>query len=694
MPDRLAAAIAGKDSTEVVRALVEDSTSILRVGDVGELLRAAEVIAPDGGTLPVAAAWRVGFTLHLSGRLDEAIGWYERADPALPDAEPAEVAQLYAAHASTRWAQGRAADSRQLADVALATAEGCGDDAALGAAWVAQALAYALEGDRDSNRTSYAKALAAAERAGDGLTRVRVLCNMASLENEEGHYRTALRHLDDAVASWEPDLAAPLRALVCFNRAESLLGLGRVDEGVSELEQARSFARSAESPLLGLALLGLGDANRLRGNASQASAAYLEAVERAEATEQAQVLVPALAGLARSVLGEDLEQALGLAERALDQPAALGQVTPLLAIGWLRLAAGEREQAADHGQTAAREAGRRHDARGLAEALELQALAGPPDRAVDLLREAATLWEVTENRIGAGINAVLVARASADPLAEIRARRSLRSMGVRDDANRTAGALQVIGPPDTGQVTIRALGPFAVFRAGHPVPASEWQSQKARFALKILVGRGGRGISRDALCELLWPGKVDTGSRLSVVLSTLRSVLDPDREHASDHFVLADRESVRLSPATVGIDASQFAAASAEALRLARTSDPAAVEALELASAAYTGDFLEDDPYHPWAADVRDELRGLAGEVRRELVRALEVEDPERAVPWLLGLLSDDPYDESSHQRLIQIMHAAGRHGEARRAHRRYLINMAEIAVPTSTFAELVGGKR
>jgi len=36
----------------------------------------------------------------------------------------------------------------------------------------------------------------------------------------------------------------------------------------------------------------------------------------------------------------------------------------------------------------------------------------------------------------------------------------------------------------------------------------------------------------------------------------------------------------------VRIDASQFAAASAEALRLARTRDPAAVEALELASAA------------------------------------------------------------------------------------------------------------
>lgn len=542
MPDRLAAAIAGKDSAEVVRALGEDTAAILRDGDIGQLLRAAAVIAPE---------------------------------------------------------------------------------------------------------------------------------------------------LDDDL-----DRTAPLRALVCLSRSETLMGLGRVDEAVSELDQARSFARAADSPLLGLIFLWLGEAHRIRGNASQASAAYREAIERAEASEQAQVLVLALAGLARSVLGEDLEQALELAQQALDQPAALGQVAPLLAAGWLRSAAGERERAIEHGQAAAREAGQQHDARGLAESLELQALAGPPEQALDLLREAATLWDVSEDRIGAGINDVLIARITSDARAEHRARRELRSIGVRDDAHRTAGALQVIGPIETSQVTIRALGPFAVFRAGQPIPGSEWQSKKARLALKIMVGRGGRGISRDALCELLWPGQVDSGSRLSVVLSTLRSVLDPDREHAADFYVEADRESVRLRSATVEIDASLFAAAAAEALRLARAGDAGAVEALELASAAYTGEFLEDDPYHPWAADVRDELHGLAGEVRRELVRALAVDDPERAVPWLLGLLSDDSYDESSHQLLIQILHAAGRHGEARRAHRRYLINMAEIAVPTLTFAELVGGER
>ncbi len=227
MPDRLAAAIAGKDSAEVVRALGEDTAAILRDGDIGQLLRAAAVIAPE---------------------------------------------------------------------------------------------------------------------------------------------------LDDDL-----DRAAPLRALVCLSRSETLMGLGRVDEAVSELDQARSFARDAESPLLGLIFLWLGEAHRIRGNASQASAAYREAIERAEASEQAQVLVLALAGLARSVLGEDLEQALEPGPAGSRPAGGPGSGGPLAGRGVARSGRGERERAIEHGQAAAREAGRQHDARGLAESLELQALAGPPE---------------------------------------------------------------------------------------------------------------------------------------------------------------------------------------------------------------------------------------------------------------------------------------------------------------------------
>lgn len=688
MTDPLAVAVSRADAAAVLRALVENSSAVLRRGDPHQLVAAARVLAAEDGLLPVAAAWRIGFAMHLTGRLDEALAYYGRADPDDP-AVPADRAQLLAAHASTLWARGDAG-SRALADRALAEAEACRDDSALASAWVAQALVHALEGDRNTNRVAYERALAAAVRAGDVLTQIRVLTNMGSLENEEGRYAAALGHLDRALTLWDPDVVGPVRALTCFNRAESYLGLGRVDEAVSELEQARTIARDAGSPLLALASLGLGEANRVRGNASQASAAYREAIALAESSEAAQVLVPALAGLARSVLGEDLDQALGLAKRALDQPAALGQVGSMLASGWLRLVADEPEPALELGRAAAQEAGRRHDSRGLAEALELQALARPSEQSLDLLQEAAGLWADMDNLIGARVNDLLVARLRGDQLAEQRARRSLRALGVRDDATRIAGALQVIGGLEAGVVSIRSLGPFAVFRGAEPIPVSAWQSRKPRDLLKILVGRRGRPVSREALCEMLWPDQADTGPRLSVVLSTVRSVLDPDKRQPSDHYVVADRQSVRLNPETVVVDAVTFTEAATEALRAMRAGDPNTVEALELAVAAYTGDFLEDDPYHDWAGEIRDELLSLSMEVRRALVRCLVATEPERAVPWLLGLVSDDPYDEPTHQQLIRILQSCGRYGEARRAHRRYESSLRELGVAPRTFEELV----
>ena len=73
------------------------------------------------------------------------------------------------------------------------------------------------------------------------------------------------------------------------------------------------------------------------------------------------------------------------------------------------------------------------------------------------------------------------------------------------------------------------------------------------------------------------------------------------------------------------------------------------MERLELATAGYTGHHLEDDPYEDWSTEVRDELHSLSTEVKRELVAQLAAsEHPERAIPWLVGLVADDPYDEAS----------------------------------------------
>ena len=68
-----------------------------------------------------------------------------------------------------------------------------------------------------------------------------------------------------------------------------------------------------------------------------------------------------------------------------------------------------------------------------------------------------------------------------------------------------------------------------------------WQSRKARDLLKILAARRGRPLTRDAAAEALWPNEHPgpLPNRLSVALSTLRKVLDPERVAPADHFIAA-----------------------------------------------------------------------------------------------------------------------------------------------------------
>lgn len=686
-------ALATGEHQVVLETLHARSAEVIRRLDLDILEKVASLVAPDGGPLPAAVAWRMGFIHHRSGRFADALACFER--PGLPGDSPTDLAHLNAAHASSLWARGDAEASRDKADLALALALEADDAGARAAAWTAQALVFALEGDRNANRHAYGQAIAAATEADDRPALVRLYTNMGSLENEEGNFAIALDHLDTAIqlAEQDDDMSPVSGALAHYNSAESLLALGRVDEALAELRHTQLAYRESGSPLLGLAMFGIGEANRLRGHATQASAAYREAVELVAANGNAQVLVPALAGLARTCIAEDPEEAHRLVDRAVAEPAALGRVAARLAAGWIALAEADSATAGLLAREAIQEAGRRHHRRGLAEALELLALAEPDQQPGARLAEAAAIWGEIGSPIDLATNRLVAARLNADPAEEARSRRALESWGVLADDARIAGPLHIVAQRDAELISVRALGSFVVLRGGRPVSSSSWTSRQSRDILKILAGRRGRPVTRDALCDHLWPDDVDTGSRLSVVLSTLRGVLDPDRRHPTDRYVIADRGSVRLNLDTVEIDLQVFEAAARVALRAATSADPGAIELLEHAASLYTGDYLEDDPYDVWSADVREELHTTAREVRRTLASVLtRTAHADRAIPWLVGLVGDDPYDEDAYRRLVGVLSRARRHGEARRWYRSYAAHMTELATEPASLQELLAG--
>jgi DNA-binding SARP family transcriptional activator len=221
------------------------------------------------------------------------------------------------------------------------------------------------------------------------------------------------------------------------------------------------------------------------------------------------------------------------------------------------------------------------------------------------------------------------------------------------------------------------------------VAATAWQSRKARDLLKILVARRGRPTPREYLMEALWPEESPEplGNRLSVLLSTIRGVLDPDKRYEADHFVGTDKNAVWLQAEHVELDVERFLVAAQEALERARTGGPDARDRLAAAEAAYAGDFLEEDAYEEWALALREESRATYVEVARALAdEAVREEDVDGATRYFLRVLERDVYDEPAHLGLVSALESARRHGEARRVYQAYCARMDEIGVESAPF--------
>ncbi|MGX7672659.1 BTAD domain-containing putative transcriptional regulator [Plantactinospora sp. DSM 117369] len=708
--------------------------SAVRDGQHDEALRHLAAV-PAGMPLPAALAWQLGTLLHRRGEFDDAEALLERAAPGIGASGGgpsglADQAQVMAGRAAVRWARGDGARTRELADEAVRLAEESRDDAAIAAAYVARALAAFSAGDRAGNEHAYARALAAAVRAGDLAQQLRIHCNVGSRLVEEGRYRAATEELGAAIRLGERTGQRLLLALALHNRAEAWLGLGDLAKARTDSDSALSLWQRDGSPLAAFGLLLTARVHRVCGSTSQAVAAYRAALEMAEPDGNAQVLMEACAGLARTRYADDPAAAAEYARRALAMPSANGPTVAELAAGWLALCSGDVASARRHAERARAEAGPRRDPAGLAEAIELAALAtglaGPAGPAAGGsgsgagrisgrpavgLVEAAQIWADAGNEVALATNALLRARLGADRPAEEVAYQRLHRLGVREGAWHVAGPLAAIGPAPVPEVEVQTLGHFVVRLAGVPVPAAAWQSRKARELVKVLAGQLGRPLGRETLAAVLWPETASEVAlrRLSVLVSTVRAVLDPERRHPADRYLDTDPATVRINPDQVSVDAVRFHDAARSAIAADGASPPdgrtrvnggapvgerdevGGVEILgrlEAVAGMYTGDFCDDgEVTGDWVARPRTALAELHRELIRRLARrCLRTGRPEAAVGWYLRLTTEDGYDESAHLGLVTALSAAGRHGEAARRYQDYLDRMREIEVQPAAF--------
>jgi DNA-binding SARP family transcriptional activator len=435
-----------------------------------------------------------------------------------------------------------------------------------------------------------------------------------------------------------------------------------------------------------LGLFGLAEIDRLHGQDERAGAAYEEAIALARASGELQVLVPSLAGLARLRARSGASEAAALLAAEAESVATPALLpSALVASGWIAYRQGNGAEGAARAQRAAQLAGAvgAHDL--AAEALELVGVASQdPTAARTAFGKALTVWRDGGARPRAArVELALGRLRGADGSARSRSR----------DAARLLQQLGVLGidelPVEVHQpapVAISVLGGFTVRVGAEPVPLPAWRSRQARTLVRILAARRGRPVTRERLCELLWPDDdpARTGHRLSVLLATVRGVLDPARAWPTDRFIVADSAGLRLDSTHVAVDADQVLHdASAGAEQMEAGNDERALEILADVDLRYTGDAFEDDVGEEWADAFREEVRGAwLRSLRRLAVLQRRRGGVDDAQATLLRLLASDPYDEQSHAILVRLLTGARRHGEARRAFLRWCDAMAAIDAP------------
>jgi ATP/maltotriose-dependent transcriptional regulator MalT/DNA-binding SARP family transcriptional activator len=629
-----------------------------------------------------------GVILYLRGRLDEADEAYAAAR--LDGTDLAEEAQVLAWRAAMRWVRGDVDECERLIAPAEAAAAASGDDAALATVYTTLAMIAALRADRRTNERSYRKALDHAQRADDVIQMVRIRTNMGSHFMEEGSYPAAIAELDAAIGMAELAGSQSFTGLAYANRGETYTRMGRLDDALRDLRQAQRIWEQLGSDDVSYALAYIGDVQFLRGQQTEARSLFLRSIELAEQCGDMQGLVPALIGLARVLSDDDLPAAAAAAERAISVGQPLGQSHARCAAGWIALRRGDREGARAHAAQALEHAHAQLDRPATAEALLLlAALERPPS--VSRAEESGRLWQELGNPIGEARALLLVAEtrhgaARADLVST--AERLLFDAGAwryLADVRRLAAEPAMVPRP----VAINTLGGFRVTRGGVPIEVGDWGSRKARDLVKLLVARRGAPVVREEVTELLWPDETDRSARrLSVLLSTIRSVLDPRKEWPADHFVAADHDSVWLVREHVEVDVEQFLTEASEGRRLlAAGHRDKGAEVLAQAAARYLGDFCADDPYADWAAGPRELARHMFVETARFLGELAE-EDGEHseALRHRLRILDVDPYDEIAHLDLIRSLRLQRRHGEARRAYRTYCVRLGELDLDPAPF--------
>jgi DNA-binding SARP family transcriptional activator len=184
------------------------------------------------------------------------------------------------------------------------------------------------------------------------------------------------------------------------------------------------------------------------------------------------------------------------------------------------------------------------------------------------------------------------------------------------------------------------LGRFEVRRGARPVPDHAWRRRRAGELFRLLLISPGHLLSRDQVCEALWPEKPphSTQALFYQTTSALRRALEPDlpEKFPSRYLEVEEGQVILHLPPGSWIDFEAFG----HHLR---------AQEWEAAVAIYGGELFPGDRYADWAAAPRERL--IQGFIRAAQVVAqqrMERHEFSAALEACRRVLALEPWQEEA----------------------------------------------
>jgi len=232
---------------------------------------------------------------------------------------------------------------------------------------------------------------------------------------------------------------------------------------------------------------------------------------------------------------------------------------------------------------------------------------------------------------------------------------------------------------------IYTLGRFGLIKDGVPLRFAGKVQHKPIEMLKALIAFGGRNVTEEKLCDLLWPNAAgdDAHKSFIVTLHRLRRLL------GDDHFILNSEGLLALNQHCCWVDAWSFNRLAGQARTMLNGGSQdlsPAINANQKAISLYNGHFLAGDTDRQWSFSMRERLRGkMLHIVSATGLYWEEAGEWRKAVDcYLKGLETDDMVEEN-YQRLMVCHQHMGDRGAALSIYKRCCTALATAGIKPSS---------